>query len=80
MRKARFTEHQIIAVLIPSKPDASLRISVEMPGSLRPGPRTTTGKRSSAAWKPLISKKDETAGLNIVCGAESRVPRPEIRY
>ena len=55
MRKARFTEHQIIAVLKSVEPDAPSKMSAAKREYLRP--RTTTGKQSTAGWKPLISKR-----------------------
>ena len=55
MRKARFTEHQIITVLKSVEAGRTVKMSAAKPVSLRP--RTTTGKQSTAVWKPLISKK-----------------------
>lgn len=51
MRKARFTEHQLIAVL--KSVEAGRTVKDVCP--LKPA--TTTGKRSMAVWKPLISKR-----------------------
>jgi len=52
MRKARFTEHQIIAVLKSVEAGHTVRMSAVKPVSLKPA--ITTGKRSLAVWKPLI--------------------------
>lgn len=52
MRKARFTEHQIIAVL---KSVEAGRTSVVKPVFLKPA--IITGKRSLAVWKRLISRR-----------------------
>lgn len=52
MRKARFTEHQIIAVI---KPDERLKMSVGRSVSLKPP--ITTGSLNMAEWRPLILKR-----------------------
>lgn len=52
MRKTRFTEHQIIAVL---KSVKAGRIVNDELVSLKPS--ITTGKQSTVVWKPMISKR-----------------------
>ncbi len=55
MRKARFTEHQIIAVLKSVEAGRTVKESVVRPGF--PNLPITTGKRSTGAWNRLILKK-----------------------
>ena len=64
MRKIRFTEHQIIAVLKSVEAGRTVKMSVAKP--LFPKPATTTGKQNMAGWKPLISEKSKILRTRIV--------------
>lgn len=55
MRKARFTEHQIIAVLKSVEAGRTVKDVCREAGISEAS--STTGKRSSAVWKPPISKR-----------------------
>ncbi len=55
MRKARFTEHQIIAVIKSVEAGRTVKDVCRRPVSLKPP--TTTGSPDTAAWKLLILKK-----------------------
>ncbi len=55
MRKARFTEHQIIAVLKSVEAGRTVKDVCREAGNLRL--HTTTGKRNLVVWKPLISRR-----------------------
>lgn len=55
MRKTRFTEHRIIAVLKSVETGRTVKDVCRKPVSLKS--RTTTRKQSMAVWKPLISER-----------------------
>ncbi|GEM_PF-2046110 len=55
MRKARFTEHQIIAVIKSVEAGRTVKEVCGRPVSLKPP--TTTGSPDTVAWKLLILKK-----------------------
>lgn len=54
MCKARFTEHQIIAVLKSVEAGRTVKSAVKQ-AFLKPA--ITTGKRSLAGWKPLMQNR-----------------------
>lgn len=51
MRKARFTEHQIITILKYVETDRTVKDVCSLK------PRTTTGNQSIAVWKPVLSNR-----------------------
>ncbi len=64
MRKIRFTEHQIIAVLKSVEAGRTVRMSAVKPVSLKPA--ITNGKLYMAGWKRLILKISNTLRMRIV--------------
>lgn len=57
MRKIRFTEHQIIAVLKSVEAERTVRMFAVRP--LFRKPAITTGRQSMAGWKRSILKKSK---------------------
>lgn len=55
MRKARFTEHQIIAVIKSVEAGRTVKDVCREAGSLKPP--ITTGSPNTAAWRLLILRK-----------------------
>ncbi len=55
MRKVRFTEHQIIAVL--KSVEGGRTVKDVRREALYLEPATLAGRRNMAGWKPLISKR-----------------------
>ncbi len=58
MRKVRFTEHQIIAVL--KSVEAGRTVKDVCREALFQKPAITTGKQNMAEWKRLILKKSKS--------------------
>ncbi len=64
MRKIRFTEHQIIAVLKSVKAGRTVKDVCREAAISEPV--ITTGRLNMAVWKPLISKKSKILRTRIV--------------
>ena len=63
MSKARFTEHQIIAVLKSVEAGGTVKDVCREAAILKPA--ITTGKRNMAGWKRPILKKTKTLRMRI---------------
>ena len=64
MRKIRFTEHQMIAVL--KSVEAGRTVKDVCREAAIPKAAITTGRRNMAVWKPLILKRAKILKTRIV--------------